>query len=161
MIKLFLLKHKLNKIQLINMKKLSKTSKIIKSILILLAFLLILPSCSNAYTAYTWNASVIGPYSLGLDAEQDGPVYGDLEGLLRVKKLEEQLHNMHVREDHPRILINKEIVQEIRKRYQTHPSWPKVKQAADNGDMTAAAFAYQLTQDPKYAQIAINALMES
>ena len=31
-----------------------------------------------------------------LDAEKNGPVYGDPEGLARVEKLEQQLHNMKV-----------------------------------------------------------------
>jgi len=91
-----------------------------------------------------------------LDAAQDGPIYGDPEGLARVAKLEQQLHNMHVREDHPRIFLCKENLPEIRKRclQDNHYAWPKVKEAADKGDMLSAAFCYQIYKEsnPTLAQ---------
>ncbi|RLB60931.1 MAG: hypothetical protein DRG80_04695, partial [Deltaproteobacteria bacterium] len=98
-----------------------------------------------------------------LDAAQDGPIYGDPEGLARVAKLEQQLHNMHVREDHPRIFLCRENLPEIRKRCleDNHYAWPNVKEAADRGDMLSAAFAYQIYKESNpelaqhYADIAI------
>jgi len=94
--------------------------------------------------------------SFALDAQQDGPVYGDPEGLARVAKLEEQLHNMRIRQDHPRILLTKDNVDKYRQRVQAgHPAWQGIKSKADNGDMVNAAFVYQMTEDEGYARVAI------
>ena len=93
--------------------------------------------------------------SFALDAEKDGPIYGDPEGLARVAKLEEQLHNMHIREDHPRIILNKDNIEKYRAKIQNNPFWNAIKEAADNGNMIAAAFVYQMTKNENYANIAI------
>jgi len=102
-----------------------------------------------------------------LDAAQDGPIYGDPEGLARVAKLEQQLHNMHIREDHPRIFVTKETLPIYQQRVQNgHPSWLEVKNLADKGDMINAAFAYLMLKDSDpaqamhYANIAIQKLKE-
>ncbi|RLG23688.1 hypothetical protein DRN85_08905, partial [Methanosarcinales archaeon] len=99
-----------------------------------------------------------------LDAAQDGPIYGDPEGLARVAKLEQQLHNMHVREDHPRIFLCSEKLPEIRKRclQDNHYAWQGVRRAADNGDMLSVAFCYQIYKEsnPELAQYYANIAIE-
>ena len=105
--------------------------------------------------------------AFALDAAKDGPIYGDPEGLARVEALEQELHNMKVREDHPRIFITQETLPIYQQRVRNgHPAWAEVKQRADSGDMVNAAFAYLMLKDDdpqkaqQYAEIAIQKLKE-
>jgi len=105
--------------------------------------------------------------AFALDAAKDGPIYGDPEGLARVEALEQELHNMKVREDHPRIFITQETLPIYQQRVRNgHPAWAKVKQRADSGDVVNAAFAYLMLKDDdpqkaqQYAEIAIQKLKE-
>ena len=94
--------------------------------------------CDGRWQEYSCNWSE-------LDAAKDGPIYGDPAGLARVAKLEELLHNMKVREDHPRIFITKETLPIYQQRVKNgHPAWQEVKKLADKGDMVNAAFALSL-----------------
>jgi hypothetical protein len=108
---------------------------------------------------------VVNAQIYGIDAEADGPVFGDQEGLLRVRQLEQQLHNMTIRQDHPRIFVTQETLPVYQQRAQDdHPAWTGIKAQADAGDMINAAFAYLILKDlnfsqaQSYADIAINEL---
>jgi hypothetical protein len=109
--------------------------------------------------------SIFLTYSWALDAEREGAIYGDPEGLARVTALESELHNMQIRSDHPRIFLNSDNLNKYRQRVQAgHPSWATVQASADSGDMVSAAFCYQMlkisnpTAAQNYANIAINAI---
>lgn len=97
-----------------------------------------------------------------IDASKDGSVFGDPKGLERVEELEKLLHQMQVRNDHPRIFITKKTLPIYQQRVKrNHPAWEKILNLADKGDMVNAAFAYLMLRDDNptlarhYADIAI------
>jgi hypothetical protein len=100
--------------------------------------------------------------TFGIDAGKDGPIYGDPDGLARVAALENELHNMKIRSDHPRLFINNDTLPIYQARVRSgHPGWININRAADGGDMVSAAFAYLMlrkdspVQALNYANIAI------
>ncbi len=93
--------------------------------------------------------------SLGLDTEEDGPIWGDIDGLKRVKMLEDQFHNMRVRSDHPRIIINAENLPIYRACYPESSQRKSIESLANKGDMVNSAFVYLMTDNRKYADVAI------
>lgn len=85
-----------------------------------------------------------------LDAVKDGPIYGDREGLLRIMKLEKQLHEMRIRKDHPRIFLNSDELAKYRERVRKgHPAFRIVIDYADKGDAVNLAFAYLMLDKDK------------
>jgi hypothetical protein len=105
-------------------------------------------------------SAVAGSY--GIDAEKDGPIYGDPLGLARVAVLESELHQMDVRSDHPRIFLTKDNLQEIRDRCleYDHPSWEWIKTSASQGNMVHAAFAYLITGNQSYLNTALTKMKQ-
>ncbi|MBI5415711.1 MAG: hypothetical protein HZA29_02740 [Candidatus Omnitrophica bacterium] len=96
--------------------------------------------------------------SIAIDAAQDGPVFGDPQGLQRVQKLESQLHQLKIREDHPRIFLTKENIPEIVKKLTPfNPAWQAIFKKADSGDLINAAFVYAALEntDPLAARTAL------
>ena len=94
-----------------------------------------------------------------IDAAKDGPVFGDEEGLQRVKKLEGRLHAMEIRKDHPRIFLTAETLPKIRKTtVRLNQSWQSVLALAEKGDLINAAFAYAILEgvDEKGSRILLN-----
>ena len=103
-------------------------------------------------------ASVNAP-SIAIDASQDGPVFGDPEGLKRVKVVEDQIHRLKIRADHPRIFITKENIPEIRKKLTAfNPNWHAILEKADAGDLINAAFVYAVLgeTDPLASRLALS-----
>lgn len=103
-----------------------------------------------------------------IDAAKDGPIYGDPEGLKRVEKLEQQLHNMEIIQAHPRIFINPQTVDLYRDRLRPYNFYPleNVRVLADKGDIVNLAFMWLMYEKDKpeiaqqYARVAINALIQ-
>lgn len=98
------------------------------------------------------------PARIVLDAAGDGPIYGDPEGLKRVARLESQLHDMKVREDHPRIFINKENLPGIRsKAIPANSHWQAILGNAEKGNMINAAFVFAVLdgRDHRGARLAL------
>lgn len=94
--------------------------------------------------------------AIDIDAAKDGPIYGDPDGLLRVKKLEERLHAMEIRQDHPRIFLTAETLPQIRaKASAANQAWQSTLALAEKGDLINAAFAYAVLEgvDEKSSQI--------
>lgn len=99
------------------------------------------------------------PASIAIDAVQDGPVFGDPDGLKRVKLVEEQLHQLKIRTEHPRIFITKENIPEIRKKLTAfNPHWHAILEKADAGDLINAAFVYAVLGeiDPLASRLALS-----
>src|SRR3990167_7699385 len=87
-----------------------------------------------------------------IDASVNGPIYGDYDGISRIAELEQQIHALHVRDDHPRILLNNDNIQIYRSRVQSnHPAWAAVLNNSNNSDaiisMINSAFVYQILKD--------------
>jgi len=91
------------------------------------------------------------PTSKALDAERDGAVYGDPEGLARVEKLEAQIHNMEIIKEHPRIFLCPENLDLIRNRSKEKmhkiSSFNKILGFAEKGDIVNLAFAYLMLEE--------------
>jgi len=86
----------------------------------------------------------------GIDAEINGPVYGDKAGLDRIVKLESQLHQLVIKPEHPRIVLTPELIGIARHRMVVnHPSWAAVKSLADKGDVVYSAFVSLLFLESK------------
>ncbi|MCD4781945.1 MAG: hypothetical protein K8S27_15570 [Candidatus Omnitrophica bacterium] len=105
------------------------------------------------------NSSPSVAQTIDVEAAKDGPVYGDPRGLQRVKMLERRLSQMRIREDHPRIYINKEMLSSLRKKIgRTNPYWQNILKSAEQGDMINAAFAYAILDDanPKSSELLLN-----
>jgi hypothetical protein len=102
----------------------------------LIVLLLVLLSACNSYA---------------LDAAKDGPIYGDPEGLARVAKLEQQLHDVQIREDHPRIFITADTVETYRERLRKLNFYhlEAVKELAENGEIVNLAFLYLMYEKDK------------
>lgn len=104
-----------------------------------------------------------------LDAQKDGPVYGDPQGLERVKKLEEQLHTMTIRKDHPRIFITAESLDllRVRAKMRHYDAFNDILTLAEKGDIVNLAFAYLMLEkeNPQSASLCaqrtIKALIET
>ncbi len=97
--------------------------------------------------------------SIAIDASQDGPVFGDPDGLKRVKLVEGQIHQLKIRAGHPRIFITKENIPEIRKKLTAfNPSWHAILEKADAGDLINAAFVYAVLgeTDPLASRLALS-----
>ena len=99
------------------------------------------------------------PVKMDIDAAKDGPLYGDMEGLLRIQNLEKQLAQFKIREDHPRIFINRENLADIRKKIGPHNAyWQKILERAERGDLISAAFSYAVLEgvNPQAGQLALD-----
>ncbi len=99
------------------------------------------------------------PASIAIDAAQDGPIFGDPEGLKRVKLVEDQIHRIKIRADHPRIFITKENIPEIQKKLTAfNPNWQAILKKADAEDLINAAFVYAVMEDsdPLAGRLALN-----
>ncbi|MBI5150101.1 MAG: hypothetical protein HZA28_04935 [Candidatus Omnitrophica bacterium] len=122
-----------------------------KRLLVVICVLMLLALVVRPKNAVLGGAPAKGtqkPASIAIDATQDGPVFGDPEGLQRVQKLESQLHQLKIREDHPRMFITKENIPEIRKKLTAfNPNWQEILKKADSGDLINAAFVYAVLED--------------
>jgi hypothetical protein len=108
-------------------------------------------SCSNVSLS-----EINQPVKISIDASKDGPIYGNKEGLIRVEKLEKQLHSMHIIKEHPRIFINPQTIDIYRKRFNKYYYLSKgVIALADRGDIVNLAFLYLMWEKSK-PQIAYN-----
>lgn len=104
-------------------------------------------------------AGAISAAPVTIDASQDGAVFGELDGLKRIKLLEEQLHQLKIRNEHPRIFITKENIPEIRKKLTAfNPHWHAIVKKADAGDLLNAAFVYAILEnsDPLAGRLALS-----
>lgn len=92
--------------------------------------------------------SVYCPQGFTLDAQKDGPVYGDPQGLDRVNKLEEKLHVMSVRKDHPRIFITPETldIYRARAKIRHYDAFNDILTLAEKGNVVNLAFSYLMLE---------------
>ena len=91
--------------------------------------------------------AIAQPVKIDIDAAKDGPIYGDLDGLLRVKAIEEKLHNMKIIEEHPRIFITSKDIERYRDRIRHYNSgFDEIKGLAEKGDIVNLAFVYLMLE---------------
>ena len=89
---------------------------------------------------------LLPPVEIDIDTAVEGPVYGNLEGLQRVKQVEAELHQLKIRKDHPRIHINKDTIPELRQKIKLAKiKWQNVIEKAERGDLINAAFVFAIT----------------
>ncbi len=74
----------------------------------------------------------LSPPSLAIEAEKDGPVYGNSDGLSRVTNLEEKLSGMQIKTGHPRIHITPPLLETLRSRATSgNAAWAAILTAAN------------------------------
>ncbi|GEM_PF-3491363 len=129
-----------------------------KILSIALASIILIAALAHPQKSGTAVASRETAASIVIDASQDGPVFGDPEGLARIQSLENELYHFKIRTDHPRIFINKENLPAIRKKLGPfNPSWHAILQKAEGGDLVNSAFVYAVLEgsDPLAVQLAL------
>lgn len=85
--------------------------------------------------------------NIDVDAAKNGPIYGDPEGLVRVKALEAKLHNIGIKKDHPRIFLDPDNINVCRQRIlRRHPAFNNIIDLAEKGDIVNLAFLYLMRE---------------
>jgi hypothetical protein len=98
--------------------------------------------------------------SYAIDTSALGTVSGSAGGISRIASLEDQLHNITVKAEHPRVMLTPELLALARQRVAAnHYKWSSIVASANAGNTINAAFAYLITGSSSYATAVYNKIM--